>query len=168
MMPIRTSMVGPPRTARSNACIAVCHSIAVCSAFGSFAMYSPASLRVTSSRLFPRGPRGGTIMGSSNLWDHPDFVLGATSGEIVFRTQPFRELNSCARRIARAVRHECRLPIGVRSRFEAVVYRYAQDMAPVGMLPHFLQDHRFEFVGTFLDFHRALQPLGQRAISSRR
>jgi hypothetical protein len=76
MIPMRASIVGPPRTARSNASIAVCHSVAACSALGNFAMYSPASLSVTSSRLLPRGPRGGTVIGSSNFLCQPRTLMG--------------------------------------------------------------------------------------------
>ena len=79
MMPMRASIVGAPRTARSKASIAVCHSVAECSAFGSLVMYSPASLSVTSSRGLPRGPRGWMMIGCSNLRDQL-MSLGLASG----------------------------------------------------------------------------------------
>jgi hypothetical protein len=61
MTPMRANIVGPPNVAtRIKTSIAVCHSAASCSAFGSLVIWVPASSSVTSWR-----PRGNGI-GSSN------------------------------------------------------------------------------------------------------
>jgi hypothetical protein len=58
------------RRTRIKASIAVCHSAASCSAFGSFVMYLPTSSRVTRRRL-----RGNGI-GSSKRRFHPRSATG--------------------------------------------------------------------------------------------
>jgi hypothetical protein len=139
MMPIRASIVGPPRTARSNASIAVCHSVAVCSAFGSFAMYRPASLRVTSSRPFPRGPRGRMMIGSSIFASNRRRL---SSIQIEFVAQLSCELCRLLWSNARAVHCKGRLPICMMiSRFDGRDSCNVHHVTPVRMLTNLSHAH---------------------------
>src|ERR1700722_141090 len=70
MTPMRDIMVGPFFSAtRIKTSIAVCHSGAVCSAFGSLVMYLPASCSVRSI------PPSGKAIDSSNRRAHPRSLM---------------------------------------------------------------------------------------------